>query len=1842
MKKILIACLNLLLVFNNVGFQAINATEVDSSSEETYEPGLPAEETDTLEDGETNESISTEENTNTSETSLPTEEPSTDTLNEDNIQNDNLDTNKDEEDHIELPAEEDDTIVNDSFDEETNEDTTLEINNSDEAEQISTVATDTVEFLDKENFRNNLPKNTTNLYFGTKSDYDLSKCTQTIDLGNNYTLYSYNDNNTYDEYVICEDGKQIVFPKNSSSLFAGFDFIQIIFNDINTSYVTNMSYMFSECYCLPTLDLSSFITSNVTDMSYMFYECRRLTTLDISNFDTSNVYDMNYMFNGCYNLTTLDLSNFNTSNVTHMNFMFNNCRRLTTLDLSNFDTSNVYDMSYMFSGFNNDLTTLDLSSFITSNVTDMSGMFSGCINLTTLDLSSFITSNVTDMSYMFYGCSNLTTLDISNFDTSNATDMSIMFSGCNNLTTLDLSSFNTSNVTHMTSMFNNCRCLTTLDLSSFNTSNVTDMNGMFIGCFKLNTIYATHYFKAPSNSESMFYNCDNLIGGQGTIYNNNETDSKYAHIDGGTDNPGYFTDKNSIPLKPILSVEDTYTYTGLEQTAVVTGFDDTTMNIEGNKATEAGDYTITVAPKKQWSDGTKDIVTIPWSIDKANPSYTLPVNLKATQGDTLSDITLPEGWKWNVPETQLTDVGLNTYKATFTPKDTDNYNLLTDIDITVEVEVAPIKPTLSVDEIYTYTGLEQTAVVTGFDDTTMNIEGNKATKAGDYTITVTPKTRWSDGTKEAVTVTWSIIKADPTYTLPAGLKVIQGDKLSDITLPSGWKWNTPETQLTDAGIKTYKATFTPEDTDNYNVLTDIDITVEVAPIKPTLSVDEIYTYTGLEQTVVVTGFDDTTMNIEGNKATKVGDYTITVTPKTQWSNGTKEAVTIEWSIVKANPSYTLPTDLKATQGDKLSDITLPEGWKWNTPETQLTDAGEKTYKATFTPEDTDNYNVLTDIDITVEVEGAPIKPTLSVDEIYTYTGLEQTAVVTGFDDTTMNIEGNKATEAGDYTITVAPKTQWSDGTKDIVTIPWSIDKANPSYTLPVNLKATQGDTLSDITLPEGWKWNVPETQLTDVGLNTYKATFTPEDIYNYNVLNDIDLEVTVEEIITYLEKDIFRVTVEDILKDASEANLYFGNIDNYNNLSSIEPYSTIGTNDYYSVYVDKNRSTYNVYVICKSGKKIHFPVDCTEYFAVLNNSNFRKIKNIEFKNIDAEHIENTTSMFKKLSLNSTLDLSSFNTKNATTLESMFEQFKGTTINFNGFNTSNVTSMKSMFEKAKLTGDLDLKPFDTHLVRNMDGMFEELNCNSLDLSSFNTECLDSASSMFCNATINSDLDISHFKTDGFSWGVYIGLYGLKLNGKLTLFNTDKQVGLSLHNISVEGDLVIPFKNVSSLDFQNAYINGNLDLKNIDVSNYTSMSLMFYESKITGELDISTWDTLSVQNMSSMFYYSDIGEINLSNFNTSNVTNMNSMFYGAKMNSLDLSNFNTSNVTNMRFMFGSCENLTELDLSNFDTSNVTDMGGMFSESTNLEIIDLSNFDTSRVTYMDSIFWDCESLKTVYASEKFVTNNIDDMNGNLFYNNTQLIGGLGTSYESMYQLNGNICQSKKYARLDTLEYKGYFTKKGYVIPDNIKFIDIDETTAHYEDIMWLAGMGISKGWDVGNNEKEFRPYIDVARCDMAAFIRRLAQKYNLLDANTWTPSESDWNTFIDIDKNSPHAEDVLWLAHAGISAGWDVGNGRKEFRPLVSVARCDMAAFIRRLAAKAELGDANTWEPYEFDWYKFVDIDKDSPHAEDVLWLAHAGISAGWESETIYGAKEFRPLSNVARCDMAAFLHRLSDLQ
>lgn len=87
------------------------------------------------------------------------------------------------------------------------------------------------------------------------------------------------------------------------------------------------------------------------------------------------------------------------------------------------------------------------------------------------------------------------------------------------------------------------------------------------------------------------------------------------------------------------------------------------------------------------------------------------------------------------------------------------------------------------------------------------------------------------------------------------------------------------------------------------------------------------------------------------------------------------------------------------------------------------------------------------------------------------------------------------------------------------------------------------------------------------------------------------------------------------------------------------------------------------------------------------------------------------------------------------------------------------------------------------------------------------------------------------------------------------------------------------------------------------------------------------------------------------------------------------FNTENVTNMRYMFDLCKSLKSLDLTNFNTENVTDMYYMFAYCTSLESLDLTNFNTAKVTNMAGMFQTCSALKTIYASDKFVTDQVTE---------------------------------------------------------------------------------------------------------------------------------------------------------------------------------------------------------------------------------------------------------------------------
>ena len=236
--------------------------------------------------------------------------------------------------------------------------------------------------------------------------------------------------------VISDDGKTLTFYYGTPSGTAGTDY----YNTDNTGtsgpgwYSKNNNFttvVFDPSFAnaRPTSCKAWFIgfinltsisgieylnTSNVTDMSQMFSNCPKLTSLDLSNFDTSNVTSMQKMFYNCSGLTYLDVSNFDTRTVNQMGNMFRNCSGLTSLTFSkNFDTGLAANTNYWYypTSINNifsDATNLRYIDFYASDDTDAitsvdrsSGMFNG-LPATTVIYLPHGSSEVTDATNVVY------------------------------------------------------------------------------------------------------------------------------------------------------------------------------------------------------------------------------------------------------------------------------------------------------------------------------------------------------------------------------------------------------------------------------------------------------------------------------------------------------------------------------------------------------------------------------------------------------------------------------------------------------------------------------------------------------------------------------------------------------------------------------------------------------------------------------------------------------------------------------------------------------------------------------------------------------------------------------------------------------------------------------------------------------------------------------------------------------------------------------------------------------------------------------------------------------------------------------------------------------------------------------------------------------------------------------------------------------------------------------------------------------------------------------------------------------------------------------------------------
>ena len=285
-------------------------------------------------------------------------------------------------------------------------------------------------------------------------------------------------------------------------------------------------------------------------------------------------------------------------------------------------------------------------------------------------------------------------------------------------------------------------------------------------------------------------------------------------------------------------------------------------------------------------------------------------------------------------------------------------------------------------ESFTYTGSPITPAVSVtlkngtqlMKDRDYTLAYTNHTNAGTATVTVTGIGNYIGTAKKTFVISKA---AAPEISWPTASAITCGEKVSDSRLSGGstqygtFAWSDAvKNTIPTVGTSSYKVVFTPSaDTkNNYETITttekEISLTVNAKSLTgANVTVSGSYTYTGQAQ---IPAADAVTVQLDGNTIpndrytisakdnTNAGQATVTVTGKDDYI-GTASGT---FTIGKATPNPTTPTELNAVYGSTLKDVPLPKGWAWDTPDSSVGNVGEKTFAATYTEDNSGNYNTV--------------------------------------------------------------------------------------------------------------------------------------------------------------------------------------------------------------------------------------------------------------------------------------------------------------------------------------------------------------------------------------------------------------------------------------------------------------------------------------------------------------------------------------------------------------------------------------------------------------------------------------------------------------------------------------------------------------------------------------------------------------------------------------------------------------------------------------------------------------------------------------------------------------------
>ena len=481
-------------------------------------------------------------------------------------------------------------------------------------------------------------------------------------------------------------------------------------------------------------------------------------------------------------------------------------------------------------------------------------------------------------------------------------------------------------------------------------------------------------------------------------------------------------------------------------------------------------------------------VTVTWRITQGQNEVDVTIENADnwTYGDAAHEVKYTLKFKQDAVVT-VTYLGVDgtTYESTDVPKnagsyivkvsvaETDNYTAA-EAEVRFTIKPKPLAPPTvnygTSGDGYVYSGKPINVVLSAgyFTGGNVTVSGDNietyftvsgdysGTDAKDYSFTLTPTANycWTDGDKNAYTVTWTILPktldkptADgstfvydttkKTYVLTG---FISDGMIISVTAvdsaDSDGLVNNDDGSVTAVRAGTYNITVEPKPNYAFDGAESYSYVFEIAqkPLTYPTADNRLFTYNGKEQEYVLQGFDfdgmtiscDTATTVTDNKVTakNAGTYVITVevaNDNYKWADGTNPTYTFIINRQRIEkPSVVYPEGADGYVYDYGNDITVeisPENDGFTKIGDTAKDAGD--YTLTLTLKDNFVWSDGTSDPYTLQWKVVPREislPTLSVTHL-PYTGETQTVTVNGVDENAVTLELVTSAEGASLTDT---------------------------------------------------------------------------------------------------------------------------------------------------------------------------------------------------------------------------------------------------------------------------------------------------------------------------------------------------------------------------------------------------------------------------------------------------------------------------------------------------------------------------------------------------------------------------------------------------------------------------------------------------------------------------------------------------------------------------------------------------------------------------------------------------------------------------------------------------------